>query len=84
MTVPTNAERLWFKRLQKVLDECPSDRIAFYTTGDTYVTPYDYSREAEILAALDAGSGEFGSAVSKVGADFPDLHFPNPVASVSG
>ncbi|PRA52203.1 hypothetical protein [Brucella pituitosa] len=84
MTVPTNAERLWFKRLQKVLDECPSDRIAFYTIGDTSVTPYDFSREAEILAVFDAGSGEFGNAVTACEADFPSLRFPNPVASTTG
>ncbi len=40
MATPTNKEMKWFKKLQKVLNECPSDRIEFYAGGGSYVSAW--------------------------------------------
>ena len=33
MSKLTNKEKKWFEKAQAVLNDCPSDRIAFYTIG---------------------------------------------------
>lgn len=81
----TDAERKWVKKLQKVLNECPSERIGFYTTGDRSVTVYDRSKEEDINADLDSGrAGEFGCSVDLNDAYFEVLNFPAPVHSTAG
>lgn len=50
----TPEEKKWLKKLQKVLNECPSSRMESYTIGDNYIAIYDISandsEEAENLA----------------------------------
>ncbi|WP_454798516.1 hypothetical protein [Novosphingobium lindaniclasticum] len=77
---PTKAEAAWLKRLQKVLDECPSERMAFYTTGDACITAYDSSRDREIDEA-QTGNMEFCNAVEDCDAALVALRFPGNVAS---
>jgi len=84
MTSLTKVEAAWVKRLQKVLDECPSDRIGAFTVGDPTITLYDRSRDQEIDAVLEAGNIEYCQAVSKVGAELTELKFPFQVHSTSG
>lgn len=80
----TPEERKWIKKLQKVLDQCPSDRIGFYTVGDPHVTVYDRSKEGAINQTLDSGSGEFANAVDDNNAWLGSLNFPSQVHSTSG
>lgn len=83
--IMTKEEAAWVKRLQKVLNTCPSTRIGGYTVGDADITLYDRSREDEINALLDTGEvGEFGQAVGLVDAEFVILKFPFQVHSTAG
>lgn len=41
LPILTSAEKKWLCKLEKVLQECPSDRLACYTTGDNDLTFYD-------------------------------------------
>ena len=56
-------KKKWFKKVQAVLDDCPSDRIAFYTIGDTDIVAYDHTKYDEIAKIQDSGIIDFGSAV---------------------
>lgn len=81
MTKLTKAEAAWIKRVQAVLDECPSDRIGAFTIGDADVTLYDRTKEAEIGADSEQ---DFGKAVACAGAELGALRFPFQVHSTSG
>lgn len=37
----TPKERAWLKKLEAVMQECPSDRLACYATGDNTLYFYD-------------------------------------------
>lgn len=82
----TREELAWLKRLQKVMDDCPSSRIGFYTVGDSEVNLYDASKDAEIDKIHDSmRSGEFCGAVEQAGASFyACLRFPSSVRSTAG
>lgn len=82
----TKAERAWLAEVQDLLNRCPSNRIAFYTTGDHDVGLHDASRENEIADFLDNSYGEWSSAAARIGADFDGakLVFPNAVHSTAG
>lgn len=80
----TKAEAMWIAKIQRLLDNPPSKRLGFYTTGDCDLTIYDGSKEDEIVAEHDAGGGEFGSAVDRCDARLWALHFPASVHSTSG
>ena len=45
MATPTKKELAWFKKLEKLLMNPPSDRIGFYTIGDADITAYDETKE---------------------------------------
>ncbi len=81
----TDIERKWLNKLQKVLNECPSDRLGFYTIGDPMVTVYDRTKEAAIINRQDKSCDDFGAAVTHCGADLNAyLTFPAQVASAAG
>lgn len=42
----TPAEMRWLRRVNKLLQECPSTRMAAATMGDSYLTFYDKEAEA--------------------------------------
>ncbi|MGR5945688.1 hypothetical protein [Enterobacter sp. C4G1] len=41
MATLTKQEKVWVKRLNKLLAECPSKRLAFATTGDCDVSIFN-------------------------------------------
>lgn len=73
------------KKLNKLLAECPSNRIAFATTGDCEVSLFDVTRYDEIFDEVDKGKSEFIPAAMRIGAAFNEyLTFPNQVESTAG
>lgn len=86
MTKLTKAEKDWIAKVQAVLDECPSDRLGFYTIGDSNVTIYDRSKDAKIYDILDENDRmDFCSGVDKAKADTGhELMFPSNVHSTAG
>lgn len=87
MSKLTKAEQAWLEKLQTVLNECPSNRLGFYTIGDNNLSVFDKRKESKINDAMDAGmSGcsDFGPAVDKFNAYLGELIFPSEVHSTSG
>lgn len=85
MATLTKEERAWVRKLQAVLINCPSKRIAFATTGDCDVTLFDVTRYNDICDAVDNDKGEFIANAEKIGATFElCLTFPNQVESTAG
>lgn len=82
----TKKEQEWLEEFQAVLDRCPSNRLAFYTTGDPTVTVYDYRMNEKICSEVDSRSmyNDFGPAAHHLGAILGVLRFPNNVASTAG
>jgi hypothetical protein len=81
----TKEEKSWLRKVQNLLNKCPSDRIGFFTTGDNDVTVYDCSRKQEIdeFELADIGD-EYCQCISEVGADLGSLTFPNQVLNLPG
>lgn len=85
MATLTKEERTWVKKLNKLLTQCPSKRIAFATIGDCDVTLFDVTRYDEICDAVDNGSSDFIPSAYRIGAVFDEvLTFPNQVESTAG
>ena len=81
MTEPlTKQEAAWIKKLQKVLRECPSERLGFYVTGDPMVTIYDRTADG-LVNELYASEGEFPQEVAKSDAWLGYVDFPTSVVS---
>ncbi|HFQ4886654.1 hypothetical protein [Vibrio parahaemolyticus] len=82
----TVAEKKWLKKVQAVLDECPSNRIAFYTIGDRDIQAYNAEKYDEISDYQSRKwNTDFCSAVDACDAKFEGkLVFKNPVESTSG
>lgn len=81
----TKAEAAWVKKLQAVIDECPSKRLAAFTVGDADIRLYDGSKQAQILAIQDASPGmEFGNAVEEADAELMHVPLPFQIHSVAG
>jgi hypothetical protein len=82
----TKEEKSWLRKVQNLLDECPSDRIGFFTTGDKDVSVYDCSRKQEIdeLELASEHCYEYCQCISEVGADLGSLTFPNQVLNLPG
>lgn len=53
MATLTKQEKAWVRKLNKLLAECPSNRIAFATTGDCDVTLFDMTRYGDICDLVD-------------------------------
>ncbi|PML45603.1 hypothetical protein BCT75_04260 [Vibrio lentus] len=86
MSKLTAAEKKWLKKVQAVLDECPSDRVAFFTVGDRQIHAYDASKLDEILNYQNSKhNADFCKAVDACDASFDDdLTFNQPVESTAG
>lgn len=81
----TKAEEKWIERVQALLDDCPSKRLAAYTIGDNCITIYDGSKEAVINAAMDSNSDtDHCNAVDDCDAGLTSLRFPFLVHSTAG
>lgn len=55
MATLTKQEKAWVKKLNRLLAECPSNRIAFATTGDCEVSLFDVTRYDEIFDEVEKG-----------------------------
>ncbi|EBV5994629.1 hypothetical protein LBY46_003228 [Salmonella enterica subsp. enterica serovar Muenchen] len=85
MATLTKQEKAWVKKLNKLLAECPSNRIAFATTGDCEVSLFDVTRYDEIFDEAEKEKGEFIPSAMRIGATFNEcLTFPNQVESTAG
>lgn len=80
----TKAEAAWIAKVQKVLNECPSNRLAGYTVGDNDVALYDRRDDERILDIQNDSSMDYSEAVNKVSTHLGSLFFPFQVHSVSG
>lgn len=81
----SRAELKWLIRLQKVIDACPSERIGFYTIGDSDVSLYDKTRDEEIDAVVSSGNKDFCTVVDELDAGFGVvINFPSNVHSTAG
>ncbi|MBG5926100.1 hypothetical protein [Providencia rettgeri] len=81
----TKKELAWIEKVQRVLDECPSERLGFYTTGDPMVWIYDRSKEPEVSEWMNKNKGDFCLATKAMDADFfTYIDFPAPVESTAG
>ncbi|MEG2269355.1 MAG: hypothetical protein RSC68_34155 [Acinetobacter sp.] len=85
MSTLTKQEKAWVKKLNKLLAECPSDRIAFATTGDCDVSLFDVTLYDDIFNEVESNGGEFIPCAGRIGALFDEvLTFPNQVESTAG
>ncbi|WP_458047961.1 hypothetical protein [Providencia hangzhouensis] len=82
----TKKESAWVNKLQKVIDECPSERIGYYVTGaDNTVMIFDRTLYPEINRLLDKHNWDFCLATHACDADFElRLEFPCSVESTAG
>lgn len=78
----TKEEKAWVKKLNKVLAECPSDRLGFYTIGDPQIELYDRTHQNEIEE--DGGDLVRILARNDWGFDDSTLYFPAAVDGVCG
>ncbi|WP_340621854.1 hypothetical protein [Xenorhabdus siamensis] len=80
MSVLTLKEKEWLDQLQKVLDECPSERLGFYTVGDNYLSSYDLTHYEEISKQVNETGKSWSRVVYELQAEFSYfLKFPAPV-----
>lgn len=79
-------EQAWVGKVNKLLKECPSKRIGFYTIGDNNLRMFDVRKNSEIYNEIDNGrASDFHPAVENIDAGFgEELWFPNPVESTAG
>ncbi|GAB3438246.1 hypothetical protein [Insolitispirillum peregrinum] len=85
----TEEEIKWLKKLQKILDACPSKRLGFFTIGDRDVFVTDEEKinkyeEENGSFLLKSGFGEYCHLVEKADASIATLKFPANVHSTSG
>lgn len=80
----TAEEARWIKRLQKVLRECPSDRLGFYTIGDPSIEIYDKRFDQEIGDIQASGDIDFCQAVERLDVHIGRVVFPSNVQSTVG
>lgn len=81
----TVAEKKWVAKLEAVLAECPSERMAAYTIGDPNITLYDRTMDVEIDKLMDSrDTCDFCHAAATVGAILHVVDFPFPVHSTAG
>lgn len=79
-----DAERKWLKKLQKVLNECPSKRLSAYTIGDDTIDIYDNSFESEILGKIGVVYKDWYDVVADFDAHLISIKMPFPVHSTAG
>ena len=85
MTKLTRLEKQWLDALNKLLAECPSDRLGFYTTGDAMVYVYNRQQEDAINALMDENkASDFCLAVNDRKAGLGIITFPSNVHSTAG
>jgi hypothetical protein len=81
----TKAEKAWVVKVNKVLAECPSDRLGFATIGDSELFIFDATGMDDIYRVLERGNTDFLPAAASLGLVADEaIHFPNNVESTAG
>lgn len=81
----TKEEKAWVRKLQKVLNQCPSERLGAYTIGDNNIIIYDKSKEESINQLMDErGQMDFCVAVDELDAELIRIDTPFQVYSTAG
>lgn len=82
MSTLTKPERLWLKKLEKVLLNPPSDRIGFYTIGDNSLQAYNQRIDGTVEA--NGGSDDFCGIVEAYGASLGIVRSACAIHSTAG
>lgn len=81
----TPEERNWIDSMQTLLDQCPSERLGFYTTGDHSVTIFDKKVRDKWHQAPGCPATDIREEISQSGASLnAGFHFPEIVESRAG
>lgn len=81
----TSEEKKWLKKLQKVLNECPSNRMESYTTGDNCITIYDISaNDSEEAENLARDNNDWCNVIDATDTELASITFPFAVLSTAG
>jgi len=80
----TKKESAWLDKFQTLLDNCPSERLGFFTIGYSNVIVYDNSMDNELDDMQSSGYGDFCSCVKSIDAQLGELVFPSAVLSTAG
>jgi hypothetical protein len=77
MSTPTKEEKIWMRKVEKLLSNPPSERVGLFTIGDRSLTVYDKTFDEQIdrlqdrnydfcraVDDLDVGLGTIESAVN--------------------
>lgn len=81
----TSEEKKWLKKLQKVLNECPSNRMESFTIGDNNIVIYDISaNDSEEAENLARDSNDWCNVVDATGTELATILFPFAILSTAG
>ena len=81
----TKKEKAWVKKVNEVLQECPSERLGFFTIGDPELFIFDVSKLSKIGDIMDRKNSDFGPACVELKALASEkLFFTECVESTSG
>lgn len=70
----TAEERAWVKRLEKVLESCPTDRLELITIGDASLRIFDNTCADRHIIELHDGNAERGGVVLAHVGSKPRIH----------
>lgn len=77
----TKEEKAWVKRLNKLLAQCPSDRMRFFTIGDSEI----FIANNDTAEQWDLANGDPLLNAQRQGSVADEsIHFPNAVEGVCG
>jgi len=77
----TKEEKVWVKKVNALMNKCPSERLGFYTIGDPVVGIYDRTHQDEI----DDEGGDLIDIIHREGWDaIEEINFPSSVQGVCG
>lgn len=79
----TKEEKAWIKKVQALLNKCPSKRMAGAATGDCGITLYDTSFEDKIDEIMDKGIADFVPTINKLECKLGTIVFPFVIHSTA-
>lgn len=82
MSILTKDEAAWVKKVQTLLNKCPSKRLGFYTVGDADVMIYDKSKDVDRINGLQ--DRDFCHTVQDLDAGLGRIVFHSNVHSTAG
>ncbi len=81
----TPEEKKWLKKLQKVLNECPSNRMESYTIGDDSLFIYDISaNDSEEAENLARDNNDWCNVIADTDTELATIRFPFAILSTAG